>query len=171
MTKAHREMENVGRTAGHGPYHCKECGANPIFESPFFSPPCSFVVAFSPPPRVHHARRRGPSMHPPRPFFSDALDTSEMRINSRSHPALAPSIAPTHTGETRQKKEFSHRQLELPKAREMTCRHCNEHDKFEKKQERRRSLDEAHNKHKNNAEIHNKGAQVHQSTFHSAPVA
>ena len=110
-------------------------------------------------------------MHPPLPFFSDALDTSEMRINSRSHPALAPSIAPTHTGETRQKKEFSHRQLELPKAREMTCRHCNEHDKFEKKQERRRSLDEAHNKHKNNAEIHNKGAQVHQSTFHSAPVA
>ena len=110
-------------------------------------------------------------MHPPSPFFSDALDTSEMLINSRSHPALAPSIAPTHTGETRQKKEFSHRQLELPKAREMTCRHCNEHDKFEKKQERRRSLDEAHNKHKNNAEIHNKGAQVHQSTFHSAPVA
>ena len=84
MTKAHREMENVGRTAGHGPYKCQECGA------PSFRPRvASFVVAFSPPTRVHPARRRGPSMHPPRPFFSDALDTSEMRINSRSHHLLA----------------------------------------------------------------------------------
>ena len=67
--------------------------ANLIFDQP----PCSFIrCCFSPPTRVHHARRRGPSMHPPRPFFSDALDTSEMRINSRSHPAL-PHPSRRHT--------------------------------------------------------------------------
>ncbi|ACO68122.1 predicted protein [Micromonas commoda] len=94
MTKVHREMEGVGRTAGHGPYKCQECG------------------------------------------------------------------------EMRAKKDFSQRQLELPKKVGITCRHCNEHDKFEKKEDRRKSLDEARNAHKKNAEIHNKGRQVHQ-TFHS----
>ena len=53
-----------------------------------------------------------------------------------------------------------------PKKVGITCRHCNEHDKFEKKEDRRKSLDEARNAHKKNAEIHNKGRQVHQ-TFHS----
>ena len=47
MTKAHREMENVGRTAGHGPYKCQECGCESHFRpAPSFRPRvASFVVA------------------------------------------------------------------------------------------------------------------------------
>ena len=77
-----------------------------------------------------------------------------------------PLVPSTPAGEMRAKKDFSQRQLELPKKVGITCRQCNEHDKFEKKEERRKSLDEAKNAHKKNAEIHNKGGQVHQ-TFHS----
>lgn len=77
-----------------------------------------------------------------------------------------PLVPSTPAGEMRAKKDFSQRQLELPKKVGITCRHCNEHDKFEKKEDRRKSLDEARNAHKKNAEIHNKGRQVHQ-TFHS----
>ena len=162
MTKAHREMENVGRTAGHGPYKCQECGK--LFA-------CSSVRSGILPADARPSRApAGTFDAPAAPVLFRCARYFRNANQFAISPCASPSIAPTHS-ETRQKKEFSHRQLELPKAREMTCRHCNEHDKFEKKQERRRSLDEAHNKHKNNAEIHNKGAQVHQSTFHSAPVA
>ena len=92
---------------------------------------------------------------------------SHFEANARKHVeiGLAGRIGDA-VDAMRAKKDFSQRQLELPKKVGITCRQCNEHDKFEKKEERRKSLDEAKNAHKKNAEIHNKGRQVHQ-TFHS----
>lgn len=58
-------------------------------------------------------------------------------------------------GETREKKEFSARQLQLPKHNPISCRHCNEPQKFAAKDERRRSLDG--HKDLKGTEIHNQG--------------
>ena len=66
-----------------------------------------------------------------------------------------PLFYPQHTGESRDKKDFSKRQLQLPKHQPMSCRHCNEAEKFAAKEDRRRSLDESKEKH--SGEIHNKG--------------
>ena len=43
----------------------------------------------------------------------------------------------------------------------MSCRHCNESEKDEAKANRRKSLDES--RQLKGGEVHNKGAQVHQT--------
>ena len=161
MTKVHREMEGVGRTAGHGPYKCQECGEKLIRQRPPFSFRPTAYASILPTRRVDAAPRRARSIEPPDHF--SPMSSIPANIDPLNPEPLVPS---TPAGEMRAKKDFSQRQLELPKKVGITCRQCNEHDKFEKKEERRKSLDEAKNAHKKNAEIHNKGRQVHQ-TFHS----
>jgi len=56
MTKAHREMENVGRTAGHGPYKCQECGMRISFST---SPRVASFVVASPRRRASITRAGG----------------------------------------------------------------------------------------------------------------
>ena len=100
----------------------------------------------------------------PRPFFSDVLDTREYRSAEPRTPR------PVHTRRRDAREEgLLAEAAGTPKKVGICGRHCNEHDKFEKKEDRRKSLDEARNAHKKNAEIHNKGRQVHQ-TFHSVTV-
>mmetsp|Transcript_12867 Transcript_12867/g.31025 ORF Transcript_12867/g.31025 Transcript_12867/m.31025 type:complete len:93 (+) Transcript_12867:90-368(+) len=65
-------------------------------------------------------------------------------------------------GEMRDKKDFSQRQLQLPMHNSVTCRHCNEAEKFAAKEERRLSLDESKEIKPGKSEIHNKAAQNHQ---------
>jgi|TARA_B110000977_G_scaffold171397_1_gene222859 hypothetical protein len=70
-----------------------------------------------------------------------------------------PLIHPHPTGTKRDKKEFSQRQLQLPQKQFMSCRHCNEHEKDEAKNERRKSLDGS--KELKTGEVHNATRQVH----------
>ena len=83
---------------------------------------------------------------------------------SDAHP---PTLA-DEPGEMREKREFSKRQLSLAKKLSMSCRHCNEPEKDEAKDNRRKSLDG--HKELKGGEIRNKGAAVHQS-FKSSTAA
>ena len=128
----------ANRTACHGPFKCKDCGAPPL--------------------------EKIPRTCPPRRCYSDN-DTDALF----PHPPVSPRLAtdphpPTLAdapGEMREKREFSKRQLSLAKKLSMSCRHCNEPEKDEAKDNRRKSLDG--HKELKGGEIRNKGAAVHQS--------
>jgi hypothetical protein len=88
-------------------------------------------------------------------------------------PALPPSLARCPdipvAGLKRDKKDFSKRQLSLSQKQYMSCRHCNESEKDEAKANRRKSLDES--RQLKGGEVHNKGAQVHQTFKGNTSVA
>lgn len=80
--------------------------------------------------------------------LSDANEELVIKKILRIHFSLPPSRLLSSfccrrrlSGETRDKKEFSRRQLELPKHNIMVCRHCNEAEKFAAKEERRNALE------------------------------
>jgi hypothetical protein len=135
----------ANRTACHGPFKCKDCGARPPEKFPA------------------HARRVVviPTTTPTR-FFP--IPRSPSRLATDPHP---PTLADA-PGEMREKREFSKRQLSLAKKLSMSCRHCNEPEKDEAKDNRRKSLDG--HKELKGGEIRNKGAAVHQS-FKGSTVA
>ena len=118
------------------------------------------------PPRENpHTRPRvvvTPTTTPTR--FSSQTPVVPPVSRSDAHP---PTLA-DEPGEMREKREFSKRQLSLARKVSMSCRHCNEPEKDEAKDNRRKSLDG--HKELKGGEIRNKGAAVHQS-FKSSTAA